>query len=185
MTVRDALNSAIDEEMARDQSVYILGEEVTDLCPPCSSTRCPGLFSCCMLWCAGGGVPGRLQGQFSSRALQLTALSVHAYLNTLCCRSQGGFYRSMARTGSETHPSQRWAVQPVVPRRPAQLAVCQQAVQLQPANKQPLQCSSTNMAGNSAVGCSGQDGSCGWHSSSAACTGSHPTTPPRPPIHVG
>jgi pyruvate dehydrogenase E1 component beta subunit len=50
MTVRDALNSAIDEEMARDQSVYILGEEVTDLCPPCSSTRCPGLLSCCMLW---------------------------------------------------------------------------------------------------------------------------------------
>jgi len=28
MTVRDALNSAMDEEMARDESVYILGEEV-------------------------------------------------------------------------------------------------------------------------------------------------------------
>lgn len=28
MTVRDALNSALDEELARDPNVYILGEEV-------------------------------------------------------------------------------------------------------------------------------------------------------------
>lgn len=28
MTVRDALNSAIDEEMEKDERVYILGEEV-------------------------------------------------------------------------------------------------------------------------------------------------------------
>lgn len=28
MTVRDALNSALDEEMARDDRVFILGEEV-------------------------------------------------------------------------------------------------------------------------------------------------------------
>lgn len=28
MTVRDALNSAMDEEMARDEKVYVLGEEV-------------------------------------------------------------------------------------------------------------------------------------------------------------
>lgn len=28
MTVRDALNSAMDEEMARDELVYIIGEEV-------------------------------------------------------------------------------------------------------------------------------------------------------------
>lgn len=28
MTVRDALNSALDEEMARDERVFILGEEV-------------------------------------------------------------------------------------------------------------------------------------------------------------
>lgn len=28
MTVRDALNSAMDEEMDRDERVYILGEEV-------------------------------------------------------------------------------------------------------------------------------------------------------------
>ena len=28
MTVRDALNSALDEEMARDDSVFIMGEEV-------------------------------------------------------------------------------------------------------------------------------------------------------------
>lgn len=28
MTVRDALNSAMDEEMARDDKVFIMGEEV-------------------------------------------------------------------------------------------------------------------------------------------------------------
>jgi hypothetical protein len=28
LTVRDALNSALDEEMSRDPAVYILGEEV-------------------------------------------------------------------------------------------------------------------------------------------------------------
>lgn len=28
MTVRDALNTALDEEMARDERVFILGEEV-------------------------------------------------------------------------------------------------------------------------------------------------------------
>jgi len=28
MTVRDALNSALDEELARDDRVFILGEEV-------------------------------------------------------------------------------------------------------------------------------------------------------------
>jgi hypothetical protein len=28
MTVREALNTAMDEEMARDETVYILGEEV-------------------------------------------------------------------------------------------------------------------------------------------------------------
>ncbi len=31
MTVRDALNSAMDEEMARDDKVFILGEEVRAL----------------------------------------------------------------------------------------------------------------------------------------------------------
>lgn len=30
LTVRDALNSALDEEMARDDKVYILGEEVIE-----------------------------------------------------------------------------------------------------------------------------------------------------------
>jgi hypothetical protein len=28
MTVRDALNSALDEELARDERVFIMGEEV-------------------------------------------------------------------------------------------------------------------------------------------------------------
>lgn len=31
MTVRDALNSALDEELARDDKVYVLGEEVRPL----------------------------------------------------------------------------------------------------------------------------------------------------------
>ena len=34
ITVRDALNTALDEEMDKDHDVYILGEEVT---PPPSS----------------------------------------------------------------------------------------------------------------------------------------------------
>ena len=28
MTIRDALNSAMDEEMARDENVFLMGEEV-------------------------------------------------------------------------------------------------------------------------------------------------------------
>lgn len=44
MTVRDALNSAMDEEMAKDDTVYVLGEEVrwqggNQGAPP-GSTRC-------------------------------------------------------------------------------------------------------------------------------------------------
>ena len=37
MSVRDAINSAMDEEMARDKHVFILGEEVTRHMPyhPC------------------------------------------------------------------------------------------------------------------------------------------------------
>jgi len=30
ITVRDAINSALDEELSRDQTVYIMGEEVGD-----------------------------------------------------------------------------------------------------------------------------------------------------------
>lgn len=36
LTVRDALNSALDEEMVRDENVFIIGEEVTDGCVPAS-----------------------------------------------------------------------------------------------------------------------------------------------------
>ena len=43
MTVRDALNSAMDEEMARDETVFVMGEEVRALSraapPPRSATR--------------------------------------------------------------------------------------------------------------------------------------------------
>lgn len=47
LTVRDALNSALDEEMTRDDKVYILGEEVRSFREqPCYTTRWlqPGLF---------------------------------------------------------------------------------------------------------------------------------------------
>lgn len=44
MTVRDALNSAMDEEMARDEKVYVLGEEVrATLLPNLSCICCPRL----------------------------------------------------------------------------------------------------------------------------------------------
>lgn len=36
LTVRDALNSALDEEMVRDENVFIIGEEVRDGCVPAS-----------------------------------------------------------------------------------------------------------------------------------------------------
>lgn len=37
LTVRDALNSALDEEMSRDPAVYILGEEVSPLICLCAA----------------------------------------------------------------------------------------------------------------------------------------------------
>ena len=36
ITIRDALNSALDEEMARDGDVFILGEEVSDAFVVCA-----------------------------------------------------------------------------------------------------------------------------------------------------
>ena len=44
LTVRDALNSALDEEMVRDDSVFIIGEEVRD---DCKLTACHCL--CCAM----------------------------------------------------------------------------------------------------------------------------------------
>jgi len=41
MTVREALNTAMDEEMARDETVFILGEEVA---------RYNGAYKVCH-WC--------------------------------------------------------------------------------------------------------------------------------------
>lgn len=51
MTVRDALTSALDEEMARDKDVFILGEEVREAgarrrrnrpCAPLEKKNTPG-----------------------------------------------------------------------------------------------------------------------------------------------
>ena len=39
LTVRDAINSAIDEEMAKDDKVFVMGEEVRDQ----TFTTCSGL----------------------------------------------------------------------------------------------------------------------------------------------
>jgi hypothetical protein len=42
MTVRDALNSALDEEMSADPSVFLMGEEVS---PGTNSVLCSFFFS--------------------------------------------------------------------------------------------------------------------------------------------
>ena len=39
MTLRDAINSAIDEEMERDATVFVIGEEVAQCVP--RACRCP------------------------------------------------------------------------------------------------------------------------------------------------
>lgn len=41
MVVRDALNSAIDEEMAADPKVFVIGEEVSLRCNRFASFACP------------------------------------------------------------------------------------------------------------------------------------------------
>jgi hypothetical protein len=48
MTVRDAINSALDEEMARDERVFILGEEVRLERRSWTLLRPPGQ-ACCLL----------------------------------------------------------------------------------------------------------------------------------------
>lgn len=66
MTVRDALNSALDEELARDDKVYILGEEVC-LCYACYALLSKDIAMAqyqpnWFITPAGRGVPGCLQG---------------------------------------------------------------------------------------------------------------------------
>ncbi len=45
MTVREALNAAMEEEMLRDENVYVLGEEVARY-NGAYKVRTPGLHSC-------------------------------------------------------------------------------------------------------------------------------------------
>ena len=94
LTVRDALNSALDEELARDDTVFLLGEEVRPqvylllmLVMHCQTSSLGSqssvqtksgqyLFRQCSgdKLCAGWRVPGRLQGEFLLRVFTLSAL---------------------------------------------------------------------------------------------------------------
>ena len=69
--MRDALNSALDEEMVRDENVFIIGEEVRDGLYACklklllllfSAYAVPHHKSSRMVSFAGWRVPGSLQG---------------------------------------------------------------------------------------------------------------------------
>ena len=64
MTVRDALNSALDEEMAANPNVFVMGEEVIVLyCKSCSSFFPPHFSHAHLLFvCAGWRIPGCIQG---------------------------------------------------------------------------------------------------------------------------
>ena len=88
VTIRDALNSALDEEMDKDKDVYILGEEVTPP-PPLTIWACQQMLhtiSAALMHgriCAGGGVSGRLQGMHALRAwVGMTASSL---ANNIVC----------------------------------------------------------------------------------------------------
>lgn len=77
LTVRDALNSAMDEEMDRDKDVFILGEEVNrdglrDALHQCACWQGPHQIGAARLQsltpfishrAAGGRVPGGVQGE--------------------------------------------------------------------------------------------------------------------------
>ena len=54
--MREALNSALDEELARDKDVFIMGEEVS-LCPSIPNTP-----TVCVA-CIGGRIQRSLQGE--------------------------------------------------------------------------------------------------------------------------
>lgn len=51
MTVRDALNSALDEEMSADSKVFLMGEEVTTYLPNSISICVEFVFSFHFLMC--------------------------------------------------------------------------------------------------------------------------------------
>jgi hypothetical protein len=143
MTVRDALNSALDEEMANDQSVYILGEEVRDMSASLRPHLLPMravLMPHCW-WSAGGRVPGSLQGQSSSRTSQCSALSADANPHFQSLQITRGL---LQKYGSErvrdtpiTEVRSTAAVDHVFLCR---LPTWQQEMQLQPSISQQLLC---------------------------------------------
>jgi Transketolase, pyrimidine binding domain len=49
MTVRDALNTAMDEEMTRDENVFILGEEVARYNGAYKVSAFRSELSCCLM----------------------------------------------------------------------------------------------------------------------------------------
>ena len=113
LTVRDALNSAMDEEMARDDKVYILGEEVRAtawaphdpllalsshhacLAVPLLLGALLGAHRCrCLAIHAGWRVPGCLQGEAGPGVLRCACYLVFNSLSSaltcspLRCRPQ-------------------------------------------------------------------------------------------------
>ena len=87
MTVRDALNVAMEEEMIRDDNVFILGEEVA-----------------------------RYNGAYKVRFRHFISF-LSSDPHTIPARSRKAFWTSLARSESSTHPSPRWAspVSPLAP----------------------------------------------------------------------
>lgn len=69
MTVRDALNQALDEELERDERVFLLGEEVAQYDGAYKVRGCrfragkgPASVPDCSLPCRSPGVSGRSTG---------------------------------------------------------------------------------------------------------------------------
>lgn len=122
ITIRDALNSALDEEMSRDPDVFILGEEVSidvfrlSVLTPLLKLRFSTLFIA-VHFSKDGIVMCRLVNTrehtryakccFAYTLVSLSVISAAQPDGILVCRSHEASCRSMARIVSETHPSQR------------------------------------------------------------------------------
>lgn len=108
LTVRDALNQAIDEEMERDERVFILGEEVAqyDGAYKVSSTRPPSdllIFSLIRIL-----LRNRVD-HHQTRTSSTFRLKVGRVLTLFRFRCRAACGRSTATSGSSTRQSPRWA----------------------------------------------------------------------------
>lgn len=85
MTVRDALNTAMEEEMIRDETVFIMGEEVA---------RYNGAY--------------KVRLRFRLNLLLLGVLTTRRILFYTSHRSRRVFWTSLARSVSSILPLRRW-----------------------------------------------------------------------------